>query len=171
LKVHSRCGCNLCTTRCAVPSPARCQRLCHRPAGPMGRLVRRLGGGQRHHPRRDFCRDRRLARLADVVVQQTLNPASAKRCCHRHTVGQLTRMPCATRCAECRSAEASTMRSLYVLARPGCGRPRSPQAARAPRCSKPRRPVVPWPLHLPNAMASGSHILSSRVKLLNESQC
>ena len=26
----------------------------HRPAGPMGRLVRRFGAGQRHHPRDDF---------------------------------------------------------------------------------------------------------------------
>src|SRR5690349_21179184 len=28
----------------------------------------------------------------------------------------------------------------------GCGRPRSPPTARAPRCSIPHIPVVPWPL-------------------------
>ena len=45
-------------------------------------------------------------------------PLSAKRCCHRHTVGRLTPMLCATSCAECRSAEASTMRRpLHMFAR------------------------------------------------------
>ena len=38
-------------------------------------------------------------------------PLSAKRCCHLHTVGRLTPVLCATRCADCRSAEASTMRA------------------------------------------------------------
>ena len=44
----------------------------------MGRLVRRLGAGQRHHPRRGFRRDRRLAGLAGLVAQQTLDPALGK---------------------------------------------------------------------------------------------
>src|SRR5438270_4646793 len=48
-------------------------RLGYRPASPMGRLVRRLGAGQRHHLRRDFRRDRRLAWLARLVAQQTLD--------------------------------------------------------------------------------------------------
>jgi len=50
----------------------------HCPAGPMGRLVRRLGAGQRHHPRRRFRRDRRLAGLPGLVAQQTLNPHLGK---------------------------------------------------------------------------------------------
>jgi hypothetical protein len=35
----------------------------------------REGGGQRHHPRRGFRCDRRLAGLAGLVAQQTLDPA------------------------------------------------------------------------------------------------
>ena len=52
--------------------------LGHRPAGPVGRLVRRLGARQCHHPRRGFRRDRRLAGLAGLVAQQTLDPALGK---------------------------------------------------------------------------------------------
>jgi hypothetical protein len=50
----------------------------HRPAGPVGRLVRRLRAGQRHNPRRGFRRQRRLAGLAGPVAQQTFNPALSK---------------------------------------------------------------------------------------------
>jgi len=38
-------------------------------------------------------------------------PASAKRCCQRHTVGRLTPMLWAARCTDPRSVEASTMRA------------------------------------------------------------
>ena len=58
-------------------------------------------------------------------------PLSAKRCCHRHTVGRLTPMLCATCCAECRSAEASTMR-----ARSTCLRGRLRSATIAANCSR-----------------------------------
>ena len=44
-------------------------------------------------------------------------PASAKRGCQRHTVGRLTPTLCATRCAEPRSAEASTMRARSTCLR------------------------------------------------------
>src|SRR5215470_10442617 len=40
--------------------------------------MRRLGAGQRHHLRGDFCRDRRLAGLAGLVAQQTANAALGK---------------------------------------------------------------------------------------------
>jgi hypothetical protein len=50
----------------------------HRPASPMSGLVRRRGAGQRHHPRRGRRRDWRLAGLAGLVAQQTLNPALGK---------------------------------------------------------------------------------------------
>jgi hypothetical protein len=43
-----------------------------------GCLVRRLGARQRHDLRRGFRRDRRLAGLARLVAQQTLNPALGK---------------------------------------------------------------------------------------------
>jgi len=89
----------------------------HCPAGPMRGLVRRVGADQRHHPRRGFRRDRRLARLAGLVAQQTSTPTSAKRCCQRHTVGRLTPMRCATCCADVRSAEASTMRARSMCLR------------------------------------------------------
>ena len=49
-------------------------RLGHRPAGPMGRLVRRFGAGQGHHLGRFIGRDRRLAGLAGPVAQQPLDP-------------------------------------------------------------------------------------------------
>jgi len=58
-------------------------------------------------------------------------PLSAKRCCQRHTVGRLTPMSWATRCAECCSAEASTMR-----ARSMCLRGRLRSAAIAANCSR-----------------------------------
>ena len=47
--------------------------LGHRPAGPMRRLVRRVGAGQRHHARHRLGRDRRLAGLARLVAQQTVH--------------------------------------------------------------------------------------------------
>ena len=42
-------------------------------------------------------------------------PLSAKRCCHRHTVGRLTPMLCATRCAECRSDEGFYSLASFTL--------------------------------------------------------
>ena len=53
-------------------------RLGHRPAGPMGRLGRRCAAGQRHHPRRDFRRQRRLAGLAGLVAQQPFHASLGK---------------------------------------------------------------------------------------------
>src|SRR6516162_1487980 len=50
----------------------------HRPAGPVGGFVRRLGAGHRHHARRGFRRDRRLAGLAGLVAQQPVDPALGK---------------------------------------------------------------------------------------------
>ena len=111
----------------------------HRPAGPMGRLVRRLGAGQRHHPRRGFRRDRRLAGLAGLVAQQTLDPALGKALLPaphrrpadadrvRHLLRRVADPPRRARCAPARHACAA-----------GCGRPRSPPTARAPQRSKSR---------------------------------
>jgi hypothetical protein len=50
----------------------------HCPGGPVGCFVRRLGAGQRHDLRGGFRRDRRLAGLAGLVVQQTVDPALGK---------------------------------------------------------------------------------------------
>jgi hypothetical protein len=41
-------------------------------------LVRRLGARHRHHARRGFRRDRRLAGLAGLVAQQPVDPALGK---------------------------------------------------------------------------------------------
>jgi hypothetical protein len=49
-------------------------RLGHGPAGPMGRLVRRSGAGQRYHPFRGLRGNRRFAGLAGLVAQQPFNP-------------------------------------------------------------------------------------------------
>ena len=74
LKLRSRCGCSRCACQIVAPSAARDHRLGHRPAGPMGRLVRRFGAGQGHHLGRFIGRDRRLAGLAGPVAQQPLDP-------------------------------------------------------------------------------------------------
>ena len=68
-----------------------------------------------------------LPSLRALPRSKPSTPLSAKRCCHRHTVGRLT----PTRCAEYRSAEASTMRARSTCL---CGRLRS--AAIASNCSR-----------------------------------
>src|SRR6516164_204874 len=123
----------------------------HRPAGPVGRLVRRLGAGQRHHPGRGYCRQRRLARLAGLVAQQTVNPALGK-ALQRHTVGRLTPTLCATCCTEYRSAEASTMRARSI-----CLRCRLRSAAIAANCS---RSAVLNTTHTCCAMAPSPHAMA-----------
>ena len=60
--------------RCTEPTEMS-MALAHRLAGPVGGFMRRLGAGQRHHLGGDFYRDRRLAGLAGLVAQQTVNPA------------------------------------------------------------------------------------------------
>ncbi len=62
-----------------LPDPLhRAQRdagcLCHRPAGPMGRLAGRLGAGEGYHLVHGGVGQRRLARLAGRVVQQAVDP-------------------------------------------------------------------------------------------------
>ena len=49
-------------------------RLGHRGSGPMGRLVRRLGRGQRHHLVDDLLAERRNARRPGLVAQQAVDP-------------------------------------------------------------------------------------------------
>ena len=72
-----------------------------------------------------------LPGLRVLSCNRPSTPLSAKRCCHRHTVGLLTPILCATCCAECRSAEASTMR-----ARSTCLRGRLRSATIAANCSR-----------------------------------
>ena len=43
-------------------------------AGPVGRLVRRLGCGQRHHPVDHLLPERRDARGPGLVAQQPVDP-------------------------------------------------------------------------------------------------
>ena len=49
-------------------------RLRHGSAGPMGRLVRRSGAGERDHPCCGLRCNRRFAGLAGLVAQQAFNP-------------------------------------------------------------------------------------------------
>ena len=78
LKLRSRCGCSLCARQMRCTEPSEIPMACHRPAAPMGRLMRRLAAGQRHHPRRGFRGNRRLAGLAGLFAKQTFNPALGK---------------------------------------------------------------------------------------------
>jgi hypothetical protein len=110
----------------------------HRPAGPLGRLVRRLGAEPA--PAKAGVSATTCALVSAAIGglpgfrvlsrSRPSTPLSAKRCCHRHTVGRLTPMLWATRCTECRSPEASTMR-----ARSTCLRDRLRSAAIAANCS------------------------------------
>src|SRR5947208_7022106 len=94
-------------------------RLGHRTAGPMGRLMRRLGAEPA--PAKAGVSATSWAALSAVIGalpglrvlsrNRPSTPASAKRGCQRHTVGRLTPMLWATCCAGPRSAEASTMRA------------------------------------------------------------
>jgi len=94
-------------------------RLGHRPAGPMGRLMRRFGAEPA--PAKAGVSATTWAVLSAAIGalpglrvlsrNRPSTPASAKRCCQRHTVGRLRPMPWAIRCAGPRSAEASTMRA------------------------------------------------------------
>jgi len=70
-----------------------------------------------------------LARFASLSHSRPSTLLSAKRCCHRHTVGRAP-MFCASCCAERRSAQASTMRARSTA----CGRLRS--AGIAANCSR-----------------------------------
>jgi hypothetical protein len=97
----------------------------------MGRLVRRGGARQGDHPSRGFRCERRLAGLAGLVTRQTVDPALGEALLPPPPVSRLTPILCATWCAECRSAEASTMR-----ARSTCLRDRLGSATIATNCSR-----------------------------------
>ena len=84
---------------------------------------------------------------------------SAKRSCQRRTVGRLTPMVCATRCAECR-----IRRGEHDAARSTCLRGRLRSAAIAANCSRSAVlntaiPVVPW-LPSPPCHGPASYILT-----------
>jgi hypothetical protein len=114
-------------------------RLGHRPAGPMGRLVRRFGAKPALAKAGVSATTRAVISAAIGALpglrvlsrSKPSTPLSAKRCCHRHTVGRLTPTLCAICCAGCRSAEASTMR-----ARSACLRGRLRSAVIAVNCSR-----------------------------------
>jgi hypothetical protein len=61
-----------------IPDTPEADCLGHRPAGPVGRLVRRFRARHRHHLHRRFRRDRRLTGLGGLVAQQSLNPGLGK---------------------------------------------------------------------------------------------
>jgi hypothetical protein len=83
----------------------------------MGRLVGRLGAGQRHQSCHGFAGNRRFARLARPVVQQAFDPGLGKALLPPPPVGRLTPTVRATVCAGRRSAEASTIRARSTCLR------------------------------------------------------
>ncbi len=127
--------------------------LGHRPAGPVGRLVRRFGAEPAPAKAGVSATTRAVVSAASGALpglrvlsrSRPSTPVSAKRCCHRHTVGRLTPMLWATCCADPRSAEASTMR-----ARSTCLRGRLRSATIAANCS---RSAVLRTTHTPCAIA------------------
>jgi hypothetical protein len=92
-------------------------RLGHRPAGSVGRLVRRLRARQRHDPRCDFHRDRCLSGFAGFVAQQAFNPNLGVALLPAPYRRSADATRAATRCAGSRSAEARTMRARSICFR------------------------------------------------------
>jgi hypothetical protein len=99
----------------------------HRPAGPMGRLVRRFGTEPAPAKAGVSATTRAvvsaaiggLPGLRVLSRSRPSTPLSAKRCCQRHTVGRLTPMLCATPCGEYRIRRGEhDARPLDVLTRP-----------------------------------------------------
>ena len=101
LKVRSRCGCSLCARqmRCTEPTEM-----------PMALAIARLvqwvawcGGAVQVNATTRAVVSAAIGALPGLRVlsrSKPSTPLSAKRCCHRHTVGRLTPMLCATRCAD-----------------------------------------------------------------------
>src|SRR5215472_6920137 len=153
LKVRSRCGCSLCARqmRCTEPSEMPMALAIARPV----QWVAWCGGSVQVSATTRAVVSAAIGGLPGLRVlsrSRPSTPLSAKRCCQRHTVGRLTPTLCATRCADCRSAEASTMCPLDVLARPvavGCDRRqllaiRGAQNHTYPLCHM-ADPPKPWP--------------------------
>jgi len=91
----------------------------HCPAGPVGRVVRRGGARQVHHPRRGFHCERRLAGLAGLVAQQTLDPALGEALLpppHRRPADADTMRHLLRRVPVCRGEH--DLRPLHMFARP-----------------------------------------------------
>jgi hypothetical protein len=105
--------------RCPEPSEMPMALAIARPSsGSPGAAVRRMSA-----PTTRAVVSAAIGALPGLRVLSRNKPSTPlsrrKRCCHRHTVGRLTPMLCATCCAECRSAEATTMRRpLPMFARP-----------------------------------------------------
>ena len=132
LKVRSRCGCSLCARqiRCTEPTDIPIALAIARPV----QWVAWCGGSVQVRATTRALVSSAIGALPGLRVRSRSRPStplSAKRCCHRHTVGRLTPMLCATCCTERRSAEASTMR-----ARSTCLRGRLRSAAIAANCSR-----------------------------------
>ena len=78
LEGADRCGCRPCAAQIRCTERKETPAACHRPAGPVGRFAGRLGEGQRHDPPHGLGAQRRLARLAGRVAQQTVDPGLGK---------------------------------------------------------------------------------------------
>src|ERR1700726_3381405 len=104
LKVRSRCGCSLCARqmRCTEPTEMPMALAIARPV----QWVAWCGGAVHVKSTTRAVVSTASGALPGLRVlsrSKPSTPLSAKRCCHRHTVGRLTPILCATCCAECRS--------------------------------------------------------------------
>ena len=121
--------------------------------------------GQSHHLRRRFRRDRRLAGLAGLVAQQTLDPALGKALLpppHRRTA-DAEALRNLLRRAPIRRGEHDA-RPFHVFARPVAVGGDRPSTARVPLRSTPHILLVPWspsPTH-----GAILHILTARESFL-----
>jgi len=143
LKVRSRCGCSLSAwqMRCTEPSEMPTALAIDRPV----QWVAWCGGSVQVSAATRAVTSAAIGALPGLRVlsrNRPSTPLSAKRCCHRHTVGrQCLAPPAAPNADPPRRARCVPARCACAA---GCGRPRSPSAARAPRCSEPHILAEPW---------------------------
>ena len=102
MKVRSRCGCSLWARqmRCTEPTEMPVALAIARPV----QWVAWCGGSVQVSATTCAVVSAASGALPGLRVlsrNRPSTPLSAKRCCQRHTVGRLTPMLCATRCAEC----------------------------------------------------------------------
>src|SRR3954453_18425659 len=74
LKRRTRCGAKPCARQMRWTEETLTPTALARGSGPMRRLVRRLGRGQRHHLVDDLLAERRNARRPGLVAQQAVDP-------------------------------------------------------------------------------------------------
>ena len=90
LKVRMRCGCSRCAAQIRCTARNEMPTFGHGAAGPVRRTAGRFRARQFQHAGDGFGRERRLPGGRVLSRNRPSTPASANRCCHRHTEGRLT---------------------------------------------------------------------------------